>query len=322
MKSRACVRAWEIAPYREGRLEGADARSFERHLAGCAECRQELAGDERLRTRALEAYQEGETSELAMRRVRARVLRDAEQGRLPVKRPSPWVLGVGAAATCAAIAGAWVATTRPPRAPSSETRSASPPAPVPSTASEFAATVAPSDGARWSQQRAHGVERVTLEEGTLRVHVRPQRVGERFLVVLPDGELEVRGTTFDVRVVARVTLAVHVDEGVVELRLAGQPARRLTAGEDWPPIPQGRMSGVVAASSAASAPSLSSLPPLPPIAARPRPSPPFVSTAPAADDEYARAMGLLRAGKDDEAATAVPAFAQGHPDASQAEDSS
>jgi hypothetical protein len=72
---------------------------------------------------------------------------------------------------------------------------------------------------------------VRVTEGDLRLHVRKQLPGERFLVELPDGEVEVRGTTFEVTVREGKTTRVHVDEGVVSVRVHG--VFTLSAGETW-----------------------------------------------------------------------------------------
>ena len=77
------------------------------------------------------------------------------------------------------------------------------------------------------------MERVELEAGTLRVHVRPQGAGERFFVGLPDGEIEVRGTTFEVTALGGLTRHVGVDEGTVVFRLRGSPDRSLGPGTSW-----------------------------------------------------------------------------------------
>jgi TolA-binding protein len=142
------------------------------------------------------------------------------------------------------------------------------------------------------------------------VHVRPQAANEGFVLLLPDGSIEVRGTTFDVTVENGRTRAVHVDEGIVELRLRGQSVRRLLAGEAWPP----------------SEPA----PANPPVFHAPDAAPRTVASAPIAatsgDDgralAYSSAIALLTAGRNDEAAVALHAFFVSHPDAPQAEDAS
>jgi hypothetical protein len=167
------------------------------------------------------------------------------------------------------------------------------------SADPYAGHVVASSDARWSQRREGELETVALESGRVALRVRPQRIGERFLVSLPDGELEVRGTAFEVDVEGGSTRAVVVSEGAVDLRLEGRESVRLEAGASWPPP------------SAVPAPA----PPAETRAARESP-------APREADGYAVAMGLLRGGHNEEAAAAFHAFAQAHRGAPQAEDAS
>jgi ferric-dicitrate binding protein FerR (iron transport regulator) len=57
---------------------------------------------------------------------------------------------------------------------------------------------------------------------------------QRFLLALPDGDLEVRGTRFVVTVEAGKTQGVDVNDGKVALRLHGHDEIVLSAGERWP----------------------------------------------------------------------------------------
>jgi TolA-binding protein len=67
------------------------------------------------------------------------------------------------------------------------------------------------------------------------LHVEKLVPGQRFLAALPDGELEVRGTRFEIEVHDGSTTRVEVSEGAVALRLRGQSERRIAAGERWSP---------------------------------------------------------------------------------------
>ncbi len=308
-----CSRLWEIDPYREGRLGHADAKSFERHLVACEACRTQLKRDERLGELARALPDDGPT-ELGLRRLRGRVLRDVATGVAP---PAPRRLRAGLAALVLGVglaAAAWALTTqRAPPAPDGTVRLTTlPQAPATNeaksapSAEAFAGAVVPSGVARWSQTRAQGLEQVVLEEGKLRLHVRPQVVGERFLVMLPDGELEVRGTTFEVNVERGATTRVHVDDGVVDLRLRGREPRRLGEGETW---------NVAASAGSASAP-----------AGRTAPATPATRSSAAAVSEageaYSAAIALLSEGRNDAAAAAFHAFVLSEPRAPQAEDAS
>jgi ferric-dicitrate binding protein FerR (iron transport regulator) len=305
-----CSRFWEIDPFRDGRLGEKGAKSFERHLRACEACRTQMKRDERLRDLA-RALPDDEPTELSLRRTRTRLLRDAAIGLAPA--PASRGLRVGLA-TLVGVAGVgvsvWVVLAQHPPAPltampavaaTSVASSSEGPAISPKTEETLAGAVTASGVARWSQTRAEGVERVVLDDGALRLHVRPQVAGERFLVTLPDGELEVRGTTFDVSVDHGATRRVHVDEGVVDVRLGGRGTRRLGAGETWnggapPPSPS----------------------PSHTTGASPGPSAAAVDGAAA----YVAAIGLLREGRNDEAASAFHAFSLSQPGAAQAEDAS
>lgn len=79
-----------------------------------------------------------------------------------------------------------------------------------------------------------------LGAGTLHADVARLRAGERFLVRTPDGEIEVRGTSFDVRVVdpsptcgAGTRTRVVVSEGTVVVRASGREDS-VHQGESWP----------------------------------------------------------------------------------------
>jgi TolA-binding protein len=310
-----CPRRWEVDVHREGRLGSKDALSFERHLRACRECKHAKDCEQRLREIAAAVGPSEEPGDLTLRRLRSRILRDVALG---AERSGPrWgAIAVAAGVVLSIAAGsAWwahqtrathatnVAVTAAPTATASSVV-------APSREEAFAGTVAAVGEARWGQSRAGGVERVSLDEGTVSIHVRRQHVGERFLVVLPDGELEVRGTTFEVTVRAGVTTQVHVDEGIVEMRPRGSAVTRLEAGSSWAPPPAPSIATTAAR------------------AARPAatpPSAPLASAAPGvagSDDEYATAVGLLRTGRSDEAAAALRAFVVAHPGAPQAEDAS
>jgi hypothetical protein len=157
------------------------------------------------------------------------------------------------------------------------------------------------------------VERVELEAGTLRVHVRPQGAGERFLVRLPDGEIEVRGTTFEVTALAGLTRHVGVDEGTVVLRLRGSPDRSLGPGTNW--------------SAPESAPSDAQQAMALPAATARAATLPRRHDGEAQDKDhgapaYVSAMQSFREGRYDSAAAAFHAFALAFPQATEAEDAS
>ncbi len=325
-QSGECGRLWEVDAYRQGRLGEKDAASFERHARQCDECGTKLAGDERLGRMARELAARGAPSALSLRRLRVRVLRDVAAGESSSPGAAWWrgrrAVAVGLVALAAAAAvviarghgpggragaasGAATGTAATPLVAGSSVA-----APAPAV---YTGSVAELGDARWTQTREGGVERVALAGGSVRVHVRPQQHGERFLVSLPDGEIEVRGTTFDVNVAAGATARVHVDEGVVDLRLAGRDEVHLAAGDTWTAAPSQPV---------APKPPTARVQPVTSVAAP-------VVTAPAApppvdegDSAYAAAVGLLRDGRNAEAAAALQAFVIAHPQAPQTEDAS
>jgi hypothetical protein len=270
--------------------------------------------NERLRTLATALHADG-PNELALRRVRVRVLRDAASG-IPSSRSAS--LGRMRTGAFVALGAACVLTVAVAvhRAGRANAGLAAAPAVDPSSqASEpFAGTVVGEADARFWQTREQRQERVELYEGTVNLHVRPQGPGERFLVAMPDGEIEVRGTTFDVAVRAGETTHVHVESGVVELRLRARPLVRLVDGDGWT-LPS------VAAVSPSPVPPASPVPPRAPAAGVPRSAP----SSAGVDDgaaPYAAAMNALRDGRYEEAAAAFHAYGVAWPRSSQAEDAS
>lgn len=325
---RKCTRSWEHDAVREGRLGAADAASFWRHVRTCSDCAAEVARDERLRAIGREWPTEA-PGELDLRRLRARVLREAAHAPAPTSPPARRI-AVGFAVAAALVAPWVVASLKGHRGVVAAVVASAWRAPEPVSVTSFAGSVVAASDVRWRQTRSENVERVCLEAGTIAVHVRPQVQGERFLVVLPDGELEVRGTTFQVTVAGGATTRVHVDEGTVEVRLRGEPDATLVAGGTWPaqPQPSSRPGGAEAGNAAVAQ-----------VARRPQPAGATVAPKAAAaalerhDDlggpgrtedveAYAAAMRLLREGRAEDAASAFHAFASTHPGAPQAEDAS
>jgi TolA-binding protein len=323
MKLWDCSRSWELDAYREARLGARDAASFERHLRVCRQCARQKASDDRLRTLA-KKLPEPPLDALPLLRVRRRILTQAATGR-PFRR----IVGPGAVAIAlaAAVGGGWGLhrhASHPENAQRRAEATMLPPRAAP--ARLFAGDVRPWDGARWSQARDGDFEHVKLEEGTLDVQVRRQGTDERFVVALPDGVLEVRGTRFEVTVHEQHTVGVVVQDGIVELRLAGRPAARLGAGESWNAVaPTQTCPSAVAVSASNS--SRTDMSPDPSFLSAPSSAPTARPTTPrnVVDDgssAYAAAMQLLGSGKYQDAAAALHAFVVAHPEASVAEDAS
>jgi hypothetical protein len=97
----------------------------------------------------------------------------------------------------------------------------------------FHATVYPRPGARLDRQGSRMDDVVRLHDGGARFDVSPLGPGERFRVVAGDGEVEVRGTSFDVDVREDHLSAVRVQHGRVEVRVAGRQPVVVGAHEAW-----------------------------------------------------------------------------------------
>jgi hypothetical protein len=326
LQSGECGRLWEVDAYRQGRLGEKDAASFERHARQCAECGSKLASDERLGRMARELPERGAPTALSLRRLRVRVLRDVAAGESSSAEASWWrgrrAVAVGVVALAAAATAVIMSGHRPGGQPGAASGAAegTVAAPVVATTSVaaparavYAGSVAELGDARWTQTREDGVERVALAGGSVRVHVRPQQEGERFLVSLPDGEIEVRGTTFDVSVAAGATARVHVDEGVVDLRLAGRDEAHLAAGDTWTASPSQPVAFKPPAAPVQPVTSVAA-----PVVMAPAAPPPVDE----GESAYAAAVALLRDGRNAEAAAALQAFVIAHPQAAQTEDAS
>jgi hypothetical protein len=76
-------------------------------------------------------------------------------------------------------------------------------------------------------------ELVRLRDGTITLDVEPLRPGERFRVVVGDGEVEVRGTSFEVTATSDHLIGVRVMRGRVEVRPAGATTMILDPGQSW-----------------------------------------------------------------------------------------
>lgn len=95
----------------------------------------------------------------------------------------------------------------------------------------------------WSELkllRADAERWLRLGSGAVSVHVAKLTEGERFVILTPDAEVEVRGTRFHVALVPAADDCGHgtptrvvVDEGVVVVR-SSQGEVRVEAGKSWP----------------------------------------------------------------------------------------
>jgi TolA-binding protein len=221
MTVEVCARGWQVEAMLDGRLEGQEGRSFERHLGACSTCAAELAAQRAL-VEAMSALPGASRSELEHRRARLALL-GAADGRLvggaraPRARWSYWA-GVPAALAGAALVAALVLGKS---------------ADAPLSAAAPAYEVRDVGAAVWTEETQGDRTTVALRDGKASFHVEHLEGSARFVVALPDGELEVRGTRFVVDVRGAQTRAVVVEEGVVALSVAGFSGL-LGAGERWP----------------------------------------------------------------------------------------
>ncbi|MDP9035676.1 MAG: FecR family protein [Myxococcota bacterium] len=223
MNARRCPRSWEATAVEDDRLSGAERFSFERHAATCSVCAREVGELARLRE-LMQRVAPPPPTALELRRTRLALLRKAHgRGtRADARTRRAWTL-LGVAMIVVAFAA--IGHRRPvplARVPAPEV-----------VAVPLAFDVVRIAGAAVTSRSEGGITRAAMGDGIAAFHVEHVGAGLRFLVGLPDGELEVRGTRFVVRVQDGHTRSVDVSEGVVVLRLRGDDERRLGAGDRW-----------------------------------------------------------------------------------------
>jgi hypothetical protein len=313
----ACNRVWELEAYEQERLSFSERASLERHLAVCAVCAGRLALDIELRRLGRE-LPDGAVDELQARRLRAAIVRLA--AKLQLEAPRRRWTAVTVLGAAFAIAVSLLVARRFSRGPREG-------------AAFDAATIRAAAGTVWTRRQEGSIDHLELARGELSIHVKLIREGARFIIDLPDGQAEVRGTTFTIVVASDATRQVRVDEGKVGLRVRGHNAVDVDPDHPWlaPEDDRGadRGAGAVPSDSSASsatAASASSLPAVPVPSPR-RPSAHSslrrgsVSHASAAGDAlYADAMQTYEAGQFEEAAGKFRDFVALRGDAPESED--
>ena len=148
-------------------------------------------------------------------------------------------------------------------------------------------------------------QRFDVESGTLEADVAKVPMGGRFIVATGDAEVEVKGTRFEVAVVATPSACapfartqVMVQEGVVVVRFAGGEAR-LPAGAVWPACPPPPPAAAVHTAHNRTRPPRAAAPT--PDRAGPTAAPPDPSTLAEQNDLFAAALSARRRGDVDEA---------------------
>jgi TolA-binding protein len=319
-----CARAWQAGAVLDGRLTGTDRASFERHAATCSVCSHEVRVLAALGT-ALERKPAHQLTPLELRRRRGRLLERANA--LVVRAPERGLSTLRYAAVAAAIllviAIGW------------GVRSSDRHQPMAAAAAIATPTYRLSTSSRaWQILEKAASVRIELREGQFEFAVDKLSSGQRFLLALPDGELEVQGTRFTVDVAERRTRSVSVQEGRVALRIAGQGDRILLGGEAWPLAAD---STDAAADEGHEASRQVARPPASGAHRKPAPDPPDAGvsdrkapgsepaadagSAPSAHGEFTLAMSAFSAGDFARAEALFVAFEQHHPGDGRVEDS-
>jgi len=239
----ACPRLWEAEAVEDGRLDGGGRASFERHATSCAECAREI--DLLAKMRGIERASVAPPNPMSRRRRRAELLRRANEQIVGSARKA-WRGRTGALAVALVAAGIVLTLWRGWRKPL--TASLPPDAPL------FEITSI--NEGRWKVLHEGPNAEVALAFGAVLVHVEKLAFDRRFLLKLPDGELEVRGTRFAVEADERHTKHVAVTEGLVALRVANGVERLLYAGESWtaPDLAAAPQAAAIAGSESAASP--------------------------------------------------------------------
>jgi hypothetical protein len=212
------------AEARDNRQLSANERAaFEEHAESCAACQRELQALAALREAVLQVPTL-EAAPVHARRIRGLLLEQIREQQSAAKGSGSWQLLAVAAVAALAVTAAVVRnyTVRDHSAVALRPLAESP-----------VFEVVNVEGAVVTNRVDGGTARSTLARGVASFHVSHLRAGQRFLLKLPDGELEVHGTRFVTSVQNDRTQRVEVSEGVVALRLQGEPERFLRAGEHW-----------------------------------------------------------------------------------------
>jgi hypothetical protein len=221
VSAKPCARLWQAEAVLDGVLSRADAASFERHSATCAECTAERAALVRLASLG-ERMPTLEVTPLRRRALHHELLRRANEASVDA-RPSRFARLRVALPLAVCVLTLFVVFSRLSGKFSGSSSGVAP-------AFELNAAAQ----SRWHVAEPGSSLRLALEGGTYTISVKKLLKTQRFSLALPDGELEVRGTRFSVECDSHRTLRVAVEEGRVALRLAGRPELSLGPGQAWP----------------------------------------------------------------------------------------
>jgi TolA-binding protein len=217
-----CAQAWQAEALEDGRLSGAERESFERHAATCADCRRERLVLAEL-SAAARRLPLSEPAPLERRRQRQLLLRRASE--LGQRSGEPFRRWPVFALALLAVGVGLFEFSRSVDAPRPPVATVAAPAPT----YRLNAT----SGTRWRILQSGEALRLRLDIGDVELEVDKLSAGQRFVLELPDGEVEVVGTRFRAVASALGTEQVRVSEGRVALRLARRAPLSLAAGESW-----------------------------------------------------------------------------------------
>jgi hypothetical protein len=314
MSQPRCSRLWQAEAVLDRRLSAADCAAFDRHAQSCADCSRERDELSRLKQLGL-SLPSVEATPLSRKRQRNELLKRAHQTSVSGTPRREWALprwAWGLALPGAALVlalGLWLLSVSEggPGTPKFETRAA------PNTL--------------WTASESGPRARLSLSDGSLHVVVQKLGVGQSFVITLPDGELEVRGTRFVVDVKAPRTERVSVSEGLVALRIRGQLELLLRAGDTWtapvaqlsaPTSPSALPSTPSAPPTAVARASASAPPSSKPVGASPSASPVASASPP---HQFGEAMAAYTRGDFASAEQLFQRFEANNPRSSQSEDS-
>lgn len=306
MTTGTCTRLFEVEALRDGRLGGAERRSFERHLGACTVCAREARSLETLAEAVRRDVHEAGRDELHLWRERSRLLAALDGALVSSKgtqarRLLLWPTAVAAIAVAITVFWHGRPTVEPLRASRTSIRA--------------------DGGTVWSKRTGNdNREEIALERGVLRIHVEHAAGGGGVLVRLPDGELEDLGTTFSVSADGEHTTRVEVAQGKVALRLHARLSIEIEAGRVWLP------DGPAIVPPATTGPALQVEPPrdrdrsAPRVSARSLRSQATMVAAPDPLVDFRTASAALRAGENGQAAAAFARFLADHAGDPMAED--
>ena len=234
-RGRHCPPAWKLT--RAASSEPRDPE-IEKHVAACAACAAELATLRELAAEARDLPAPPGMSDESRAAISARLLAAPPEPQRRETTPARGAIVVTAVAATVAVVIAVVVVpiVRRGAAPEEQARAAPAPASTPRTSR---ASIRAIGNARFFRAQPPPDEIVRLDDGRIELDVIPLAAGERFRVVTDHGEVEVRGTIFEVLASNRSLRSVSVSRGRVEVR-SGSGLSVLDAGDRWEQAPRRR----------------------------------------------------------------------------------